>query len=142
MASRELEASLRLGGIEFVSGIGKWRLDVRIMLLLGLTVAAFTFLHHPALSQLSAPANEVIAAVPEVIQEVLSGSRVGIHRGMERPGGVNAHAVEHLVQLWRTLRTNPRGFDIPDTIEKFGGQKPKTFEAFVREQQDVFKKAA
>ena len=56
--------------------------------------------------------------------------------------GVNAHAVEHLVQLWRTLRTNPRGFDLPDTIEKFAGQKPKTFEAFVREQQDVFKMKA
>ena len=56
--------------------------------------------------------------------------------------GVNAHAAEHLVQLWRTLRTNPRGFDVPDTIEKFGGQKPNTFEAFVREQQDVFKMKA
>ena len=56
--------------------------------------------------------------------------------------GVNAHAVEHLVELWRTLRTNPRSFDIPDTIERFGGQKPKTFETFVREQQDVFKAKA
>jgi len=52
--------------------------------------------------------------------------------------GVNAHAVEHLVELWRALRTNPRGFDVPDTIERFGGQQPKTFEAFVREQQDAF----
>jgi uncharacterized protein YbjT (DUF2867 family) len=56
--------------------------------------------------------------------------------------GVNAHAVEHLVELWRTLRTNPRGFDVPDTIEQLSGQKPKTFEAFVREQQDVFKAKA
>ncbi len=52
--------------------------------------------------------------------------------------GVNAHAVEHLVELWRTLRSNPRSFDIPDTIARFAGQQPKTFEAFVREQQDVF----
>src|SRR5207253_5289886 len=50
----------RMAGI-----LGKWRLDVRIMLLLGVTVAAFTFLHHPALSHLSAPANDVIAAVAD-----------------------------------------------------------------------------
>jgi uncharacterized protein YbjT (DUF2867 family) len=52
--------------------------------------------------------------------------------------GVNAHAVEHLVELWRTLRTNPRSFDIPDTIARFAGQQPKTFEAFVQEQQNAF----
>ena len=56
--------------------------------------------------------------------------------------GVNAHAVEHLVELWRALRTNPRSFAVPDTVERYGGQKPKTFETFVREQQDVFKAKA
>ena len=56
--------------------------------------------------------------------------------------GVNAHAVEHLVELWRALRTNPRSFEVPDTVERYGGQKPKTFETFVREQQDVFKAKA
>jgi len=56
--------------------------------------------------------------------------------------GVNAHAVEHLVELWRTLRTNPRPFDKPDTIERFAGQQPKTFETFVREQQEVFRAKA
>jgi hypothetical protein len=40
------------------------------------------------------------------------------------------------------LRTNPRTFDIPDTIARFAGQQPKTFEAFVREQLDVFKAKA
>ncbi len=56
--------------------------------------------------------------------------------------GVNAHAVEHLVELWRALRTNPRSFDVPDTIRRFGGQQPKTFEAFIGEQQDVFRAKA
>jgi uncharacterized protein YbjT (DUF2867 family) len=56
--------------------------------------------------------------------------------------GFNAHAAEHLSQLWRTLRTNPRSFEIPDTIERFGGAKPKSFAEFVREQQDVFKTKA
>ena len=56
--------------------------------------------------------------------------------------GVNAHAVEHLVELWRTLRSNPRGFDVPDTIQRFAGQQPKPFEAFVGEQRDVFKAKA
>lgn len=56
--------------------------------------------------------------------------------------GVNAHAVEHLVELWRALRTNPRSFEVPATVERYGGQKPKTFETFVREQQDVFKAKA
>ena len=56
--------------------------------------------------------------------------------------GVNAHAVEHLVELWRALRTNPRSFEVPDTVARYGGQQPKTFETFIREQQDVFKAKA
>jgi uncharacterized protein YbjT (DUF2867 family) len=56
--------------------------------------------------------------------------------------GVNQHAVEHLSQLWRALRGAGRGPDaarlaVTDTIETLGGAKPKTFEAFVREQQDA-----
>jgi uncharacterized protein YbjT (DUF2867 family) len=54
--------------------------------------------------------------------------------------GYNAHAVEHLSQLWRAIRAaglNPETarFAVTDTIEKLGGARPKTFEAFVREQQ-------
>jgi hypothetical protein len=56
--------------------------------------------------------------------------------------GVNQHAVEHLSQLWRALRGAGRDPDaarlaVTDTIETLGGAKPKTFEAFVREQQDA-----
>jgi hypothetical protein len=53
--------------------------------------------------------------------------------------GLNEHAVEHLSRLWQSIRLSPRQFEATETIEKLGGRKPKTFEEFVREQQDVFK---
>jgi uncharacterized protein YbjT (DUF2867 family) len=54
--------------------------------------------------------------------------------------GYNAHAIAHLSALWRALRgaaidPNDRRYAATDTIEKIGGAKPKTFEAFVREGQ-------
>jgi len=61
--------------------------------------------------------------------------------------GYNPHAVEHLSQLWRTLRNlslRPEAarFSVTDTIETVGGAKPKTFEAFVREQRDALAPAS
>jgi uncharacterized protein YbjT (DUF2867 family) len=62
--------------------------------------------------------------------------------------GLNAHATEHLSSLWKALRAaglNPDAarFAVTDTIEKLGGAKPKTFEAFVREgQSDLMAKTA
>jgi uncharacterized protein YbjT (DUF2867 family) len=52
--------------------------------------------------------------------------------------GYNQHAVDHLSALWRALRSaaiNPGDarYAVTDTIEKIGGVKPKTFEAFARE---------
>src|SRR6202049_1007489 len=54
--------------------------------------------------------------------------------------GYNAHALEHLSALWQPLRAaglDPQTarFAVTDTIEKLGGAKRKTFEAFVREGQ-------
>jgi uncharacterized protein YbjT (DUF2867 family) len=54
--------------------------------------------------------------------------------------GYNAHAVEHLSALWKALRgaaIDPADARcaVTDTIERLGGAKPKTFEAFVREGQ-------
>jgi len=54
--------------------------------------------------------------------------------------GLNAHALEHLSSLWKALRAagldpEKARFAVTDTIEKLGGAKPKTFEAFVREDQ-------
>jgi uncharacterized protein YbjT (DUF2867 family) len=54
--------------------------------------------------------------------------------------GWNAHAVEHLSSLWKSLRAaslseEAARFAVTDTIEKIGGAKPKTFEQFLREQQ-------
>ena len=52
--------------------------------------------------------------------------------------GVNQHAVEHLSQLWRALRTAPVQFEVTNTIVTLGGRAPKTFEDFVREEQSAF----
>lgn len=52
--------------------------------------------------------------------------------------GVNQHAVEHLSKLWQAIRNGPGTYDLPDTILKFGGKSPKTFEEFVQEQKDIF----
>jgi uncharacterized protein YbjT (DUF2867 family) len=59
--------------------------------------------------------------------------------------GTPPHALEHLSSLWRTFRgfaQNPQPFTVTDTIEKLGGAKPKTFETFVREEQDALKAEA
>lgn len=54
--------------------------------------------------------------------------------------GHNPHAVEHLSQLWRSLRTaglrpEPARLEVTDTIQALDGAQPKSFEAFVREEQ-------
>jgi uncharacterized protein YbjT (DUF2867 family) len=54
--------------------------------------------------------------------------------------GYTTHALEHLSALWKALRAaglDPERarFAVTDTIEKLGGARPKTFEAFVRESQ-------
>jgi len=54
--------------------------------------------------------------------------------------GFNPHAIEHLSSLWRAIRgaaidpNDPR-YAVTEAIERIGGAKPKTFEAFVRETQ-------
>jgi hypothetical protein len=52
--------------------------------------------------------------------------------------GLNWHAVDHLSQLWREIRTSTNRFEATDTIEKLGGRKPKSFEEFVRDEKDAF----
>jgi uncharacterized protein YbjT (DUF2867 family) len=54
--------------------------------------------------------------------------------------GYNAHALEHLSALWKALRSagldpDRAQFAVTDTIEKLGGARPRTFEAFVRDGQ-------
>src|SRR5205823_7250110 len=50
----------RMAGI-----LGRWRLDVRIMLLLGVTTAAVTFLNHPDFATAAAPAHALLNKIPE-----------------------------------------------------------------------------
>ena len=55
--------------------------------------------------------------------------------------GLNQHAVEHLSQLWRAIRTRPASsatWEPTATIETLGGRKPKTFEEFVRAERSAF----
>jgi uncharacterized protein YbjT (DUF2867 family) len=57
--------------------------------------------------------------------------------------GWNAHAVEHLSSLWKSLRASAIApdagrFAVTDTIEAIGGAKPKPFEQFVREHRSEF----
>ncbi|HEY4302322.1 MAG TPA: NmrA family NAD(P)-binding protein [Candidatus Didemnitutus sp.] len=52
--------------------------------------------------------------------------------------GLNRHAVEHLSQLWRSIRANPVASVVPDTIKRLGGVEPKTFEEFARQEKDSF----
>jgi len=54
--------------------------------------------------------------------------------------GYNEHAIAHLSSLWRALRSaaidpSDPNYGVSQTIERVGGTKPKTLEAFVREAQ-------
>jgi uncharacterized protein YbjT (DUF2867 family) len=57
--------------------------------------------------------------------------------------GYNEHAIAHLSSLWKALRsaaidpTDPN-YAVSETIEKIGGAKAKSFEAFVREGESEF----
>jgi SSS family solute:Na+ symporter len=50
----------RMAGI-----LGKWRLDVRVMLLIGITTAAVTFLHHPAFATQARQASALLADIQD-----------------------------------------------------------------------------
>jgi uncharacterized protein YbjT (DUF2867 family) len=55
--------------------------------------------------------------------------------------GWNPHAITHLSSLWRAIRgaaIDPKdpNYAVTEAIERIGGAKPKTFEAFVREGQN------
>jgi hypothetical protein len=59
--------------------------------------------------------------------------------------GLNRHAVEHLSQLWRSIRTRSGSsatWKPTGTIETLGGRKPKTFEEFVRQEKNLFLREA
>jgi uncharacterized protein YbjT (DUF2867 family) len=64
--------------------------------------------------------------VPDELWAEAAGSRI------------NAHAIAHLSKLWANLRTQPREFEVTDTIEQIGGRRPKTFAEFVVEERDSF----
>lgn len=60
-------------------------------------------------------------------------------RDAVRSMGYNDHAVEHLSQLWQSLRAGTQRYEVTGTIEKLTGRAPRTFEDYLREQQDAFR---
>jgi uncharacterized protein YbjT (DUF2867 family) len=56
--------------------------------------------------------------------------------------GLNTAALEHLTSLWRYLRTRgpelPASYQVTDTIERIGGQPPKSLRQFLAEQAHLF----
>ena len=56
--------------------------------------------------------------------------------------GLNNAALEHLTDLWRYLRTRSPEFQasykVTDTIERIGGQPPKSLRQFLAEQAHLF----
>lgn len=83
---------------------------------------------------------EIIATLSRVIGREVRYQEISDERWQEGAlaRGINAHAVEHLSQLWRSLRASRDRFDVTDTIERLAGRRPKTFEEFLLEQQDRF----
>jgi uncharacterized protein YbjT (DUF2867 family) len=85
---------------------------------------------------------EIIATFAGVIGKTVRYEEISddAWRSEAAARGFNAHAIEHLSSLWKALRAaglnaDAARFAVTDMIEKLGGAKPKTFEAFVREGQ-------
>jgi uncharacterized protein YbjT (DUF2867 family) len=88
------------------------------------------------------PLREIIATFARVLGKNVAYEEITDEqwRSDAQARGLNAHALEHLSALWKALRAaglDPERarFAVTDTIEKLGGARPKTFEAFVREGQ-------
>ncbi|HEY1298387.1 MAG TPA: NmrA family NAD(P)-binding protein [Chloroflexota bacterium] len=109
-----------------------------------------------AVGLLTSPSQESGSAVP-VIGEILSLREIidtlarvldqpveyqEISDGQWRDGalaaGYNQHAVDHLSQLWRTIRTSRQRLEVTETIVQLGGRRPKTFAEFVAEERETF----
>ena len=60
----------------------------------------------------------------------------------QNAAGLNNTALEHLIDLWRYLRTRSSEFQgsyqVTDTIERIGGQPPKSLQQFLAEQAHLF----
>lgn len=130
------------------------RLDARIALVAAEDVARVAV---GLLATASVPAGSAFPLIGEVIsfREIIAA----FHRTLGRElryeeisdqewqsgalaRGASRHAVEHLSNLWRTLRgfaQQPQAFKVSDTIETVGGAKPKTFETFLQEEKDALK---
>jgi uncharacterized protein YbjT (DUF2867 family) len=99
---------------------------------------------HPVIGQVVS-LKEIIAAFARVLERDVHYEEITDEQWKAEAlaRGWNAHAVEHLSSLWRSLRGAALApelarFAMTDTIEKIGGAKPKTFETFVREHRQEF----
>jgi uncharacterized protein YbjT (DUF2867 family) len=87
---------------------------------------------------------EIIATFGQVLDQDVRYQEISDEewRSNALAQGYNQHAVEHLSRLWQAFRgfaSRPAtaGFAVTDTIETLGGAKPKSFEAFVREERSA-----
>lgn len=90
------------------------------------------------------PLHEIVASVGRVFGQDLGYKEMTDEewRREARVRGLNAHAIEHLSQLWNFFRVGgPRAdavaYQVTDAIERIGGADPKTFESFLREQLEA-----
>jgi uncharacterized protein YbjT (DUF2867 family) len=83
---------------------------------------------------------QILATLSEVLDQPVEYQEISDDQWRDGAlaAGYNPHAVDHLSQLWQTLRTSPQRYEVPDTILQLGGRRPKTFQQFVREQRDTF----
>jgi hypothetical protein len=83
---------------------------------------------------------EIVATLGRTLERRVEYQEIsdGQWRDGALAAGYNQHAVDHLSQLWRTIRTSREQLAVTDTIVQLGGRRPKTFEEFVREERETF----
>jgi uncharacterized protein YbjT (DUF2867 family) len=83
---------------------------------------------------------EIVATLGRVLQRRVEYQEISDEqwRAGALAAGYNQHAVDHLSQLWRAIRTSREALAVTDTIVQLGGRRPKTFEEFVREERETF----
>jgi hypothetical protein len=86
----------------------------------------------------------MVAAFSEVLGKPIQYREITDDQWVQNVSGagLNNAALEHLTDLWRYLRTRSPEFrashQVTDTIERIGGQPPKTLRQFLAEQAPLF----
>jgi uncharacterized protein YbjT (DUF2867 family) len=83
---------------------------------------------------------EIIATLGQALDQPVAYQEISDDQWRDGAlaAGFNQHAVDHLSQLWRTIRTAHQPYEATDTIVRLGGRPPKTFAEFVRAERETF----